>query len=77
MEIKRQKSLNFVVAAGFVLVIAVGWALAYFSGQLPNAEAACSKQCAALGKNGELSYVFKNEVTAGMRGNGSQECQCK
>ena len=66
-----------VVAAAFALVIALGLGIAYVGGLFPTPAEACAEKCAALGKRGELVYVFRPEVTAGMRGRGPQECRCQ
>lgn len=66
-----------VVAMGLALFVALGFGLAYVKSLFPSPSDACTEKCSALGKRGELVYVFRPEVTAGMRGQGPQECRCK
>lgn len=66
-----------VVAMGFALFLALGLGLAYVRSLVPSPSEACVEKCSALGKRGQLVYVFRPEVTTGMRGKGPQECRCE
>jgi hypothetical protein len=77
MSDKPRIARAVVVAAGFALFIALGLGLAYVMGLFPTPAEACAEKCSALGKRGELVYVFRPEVTAGMRGKGPEECRCR
>ena len=77
MHKRRRIHPSIIVAAGFGVFIAAGLLVAYLIGMLPTPEEACVKRCSAVGKQGQMSYVYPPEITAGMRSRGPMECKCK
>lgn len=63
----------FVFAGLIGLNLVVSFMLSFF----PSPEEACSKHCLNVGRRGVLTYVYREELTRGMRGRGPKECQCK
>jgi hypothetical protein len=74
---QRRVPRGIMVTAGFAAFIGASLALSYLVAQIPSQESACSTHCATRGKTGAMAYVYSATMTAGMRGKGPQECQCK
>ena len=74
---ERCMSTGVTVAICFAVVISIIVAIVLAMRQVPSEEQLCIDKCAEYSKRGELVYLYRSEVTAGMRSKGPRECQCK
>jgi hypothetical protein len=73
--IEKRARRTFFLA--IVIVLAIMMSLGYLVGSGPSEVQACQQSCAAHGRQGELIHELTAEQTAGMRGRGRTECQCR
>lgn len=74
-DIQKRARLVFLLTILAVFAILIG--LNYLAGTRPSELEACMQSCAPFGRQGELVHKFTAEQTAGMRGRGPTECQCR
>jgi len=65
-----------IVVAAFAAFIGLNLFGAYVISLYPSPEEACARDCKVVGKRGAMVYVYREELTRGMRGKGPMECRC-
>jgi hypothetical protein len=66
-----------VVVSWFSLLIALALTVIYVNRNTPSLEEKCRMECEKVNRVGVMVYVFRPEVTAGMRSRGGRKCECR
>jgi predicted permease len=75
----QRKTFSIPVILALCLAAIIGGNLLgiYLLRDMPTDQQACAIACAKSNQTGYLAYVYDASQTAGMRGKGPAECQCR
>lgn len=74
---ERQRATARALICLALVVLAGMTAIVFLTRKIPSADVACTRTCAAEGKTGKRVYQYSKEQTAGMRGRGPAQCDCR
>lgn len=76
VKIDKKNKVRLTVFFSFAAFIIIGILFAYFLNLVPSPVENCVTKCHSEGLRGYMTYKYKKEVTAGMRGKGPMKCTC-